>query len=171
MREKVKTLKHKADLRANMGDGSLAILHQSSIHLAIAYHLTFNVNAPAIDLLQVINAAQQCRLAGTAGSNNHYYLPAFYRKINAIQDRQVAKAFDDLLSTYHLDAICLLDTHLYCSPYRPLTRVPPPVREPKPNMRSAQLFFSARSYFDMRFGSKRFSILFCTKPHRVVRSR
>src|SRR6266436_8186020 len=121
MGEKVKTLKHKADLRANMGDGSLAILHQSSIHLAIAYHLTFNVNVPAIDLLQVVNAAQQRRLAGTAGSNNHYDLSTLHGKINAIQDCQMAKAFNDLLGAYHFISahffafIYLLYAHAYCS--------------------------------------------------------
>src|SRR6266436_7633642 len=112
MGEKVKTLKHKADLRANMGNGSLAILHQSSIHLAIAYHLTFNVNAPTIDLLQVINAAQQCRLAGTAWPNNHHNLPALHGKINTIQDRQMTKAFNDLLGAYHL-----ISAHFFVSIY------------------------------------------------------
>src|SRR5260221_1619016 len=121
MGEKVKTLKHKADLRANMGDGSLAILHQSSIFLAIAYHFTFNVNAPAIDLLQVVNAAQQRRLARTAWPNNHHNLPALHGKINTIQDCQMTKAFNDLLCTYHLISahffafIYLLYAHAYCS--------------------------------------------------------
>src|SRR5258708_12592327 len=96
MREQVKALKHKAHLGANTGDGGLAVLHQSSVHLAIAYHFTFNINAPAIDLLQVVNAAQQRRLARTAWPNNHHNLPALHGKINTIQDCQMTKAFNDL---------------------------------------------------------------------------
>src|SRR2546421_2439054 len=102
MWKQIKALKNKADLRAHTCNGSLFVFHKPSFHFAIANQLPININAPAIDLLQVIDAAQQRGFTGATRPDNHDYLLAFHRKINAIQYRQAPKTLDDLLGAYHL---------------------------------------------------------------------
>src|SRR6266568_1761276 len=108
MRKQVKALKNKTDLRAHTGNIGLMILNQSSIHLSIAYQLAINSDTAAIDLLQVIDTAQQRRFTRAAGADNHYDLPALHRKIDTVQDRQTTKALDNLLGAYHLAATIYL---------------------------------------------------------------
>src|SRR6266849_1409194 len=107
VRKQVKALKHKPYLSAYAGNVGLAVLNQPPVLLAIAHQLTFNIDAPIIDLLQVVDAAQQRRFTGAAWANNDHNLPTFYREINAVQDSEVAKAFDDLLGAYHLAAVAI----------------------------------------------------------------
>jgi hypothetical protein len=73
---------------------------------------------PIVDLLQVIDAAQQRGFTRATGADNHNDLPAFDREINAIQNGEVAEAFDDLLCSNHLPVatiILLLYTHSFFS--------------------------------------------------------
>src|SRR6266852_8293368 len=104
VRKQVKALKHKPYLSAYAGNVGLAVLNQPPVLLTIAKQLTFDIDAPIIDLLQVVDAAQQRRFTGAAWANNDQDLPTLYREINAVQDGEGAKAFDDLLSAYHLIA-------------------------------------------------------------------
>src|SRR6266852_4867629 len=86
VRKQVKALKHKPYLSAYAGNVGLAVLNQPPVLLAIA---------------------QQRRFTGAAWANNDHNLPTFYREINAVQDSEVAKAFDDLLGAYHLAAVAI----------------------------------------------------------------
>src|SRR5215831_14659592 len=103
--EQIKALKNKAYLGAHTGYACLVIFHQSAVLLAISYQLTFDINTPTINLLQVINAAQHRRFSGAARANNHHDLPTPYREVNTVQHRQAAKALNYILGTYHLTAI------------------------------------------------------------------
>src|SRR5260370_18048692 len=100
--KEVKPLKHEADLGTHMGNGRFFVLNHASVHFAIPNQLAVDINAPAIDLFEMVDAAQQRRLAGTARPDNHYHLPALDEQINAIQHRQMPKALDDLLGSHHL---------------------------------------------------------------------
>src|SRR5207253_10160822 len=110
MWEEVEALKHETNLRTDTGDVGLAVLDQSTIFLAVAHQFAFDINTPIVNLLQVIDAAQQRGFTRATGTDNHNDLPAFDREINAIQHGEVAEAFDDLLGSNHLPiaTICLL---------------------------------------------------------------
>src|SRR5258708_5625827 len=118
VRKQVKALKHEADLGTHMGNGRFFVLNHASVHFAIPNQLAVDINAPAIDLFEMVDAAQQRRLTGTAWPDNHHELPTLDSQVDAIQDRQMAKSLDDLLGSPHLDwlgSICLLHIHTCCS--------------------------------------------------------
>src|SRR5258707_13850532 len=92
--EKIKPLEHNANLRAHTRDISLAFLNQALASLAIAQQLAIDIDAPAVDLLQVIQTAQQGRLPRAARRNNHHHLPAFDRQSHANQHDLLTKAYD-----------------------------------------------------------------------------
>src|SRR5260370_9071779 len=64
----------------------------------------------------MINAAQECCFTGLARTDNDRDLPTVDGQVNAIQDRQMTKMFDDLFGPYHFDAICPLCNHLLFLP-------------------------------------------------------
>src|SRR5437588_2769980 len=100
MWEEVEALEDEADLGANTGNGGLAVLHQLSIDFAITDHFSFYVDVAAIDLLQVVDAAQHGGFAGAAGADNYNHLSTFDGEVNFIQDGQAAEALDDFFSTH-----------------------------------------------------------------------
>src|SRR5205814_52958 len=81
------------------------------IFLAISHQRTININAPTIDLLQVVDAAQQRRLTGPTRSDDDHHLPALHGKINAIQHGQSSKALDKFLRPHHLLTTSSCNTH------------------------------------------------------------
>src|ERR1700738_894742 len=87
VRKEVKALKNEADLGTHTGNGSFCVLHNPTVHLAISNQLAIDINAPAINLLQVIDATKQGGLAGAAWPDHYHHLPAFDGKIDAIENR------------------------------------------------------------------------------------
>src|SRR5260370_24894544 len=97
VRKEVKALKQEADLGTHMGNGRFFVLNHASVHFAIPNQLAVDINAPAIDLFEMVDAPQQRRLAGTAWPNNHHDLSTLHAKINTIPDRSMCKAIHYLL--------------------------------------------------------------------------
>src|SRR5260370_8934751 len=56
--KEVKALKHEADLGTHMGNGRFFVLNHASVHFAIPNQLAVDINAPAIDLFEMVDAAQ-----------------------------------------------------------------------------------------------------------------
>src|SRR2546423_7042038 len=101
MWEEVEALKHETNLRTDTGNVGLAVLDQSTIFLALAHQLAVDINTLIVNLLHVIDAAQQRGFTRATDANHHNDLPTFDRKINAIYNDEVAEAFDDLLASHH----------------------------------------------------------------------
>src|SRR5260370_35298674 len=87
VRKEVKALKQEADLGTHMGNGRFFVLNHASVHLAIPNQLAVDINAPAIDLFEMVDAAHQSRLARTVWPANHTNQPTIARQSSAIQQR------------------------------------------------------------------------------------
>src|SRR6266496_3588342 len=107
MRKEVEALEHKTDPRTDTGNVGLAVLNQLPTFLAVAHQITLNIDTSAIDLLQVIDTAQQGSFSRATGPDDYDDLTAIHGEINAIQNGEIAKAFDHLLRTYHLPTAIL----------------------------------------------------------------
>src|SRR5579884_3795204 len=115
--KKVKTLEDEADLRAHAGNIGLALLDNAPVDLTVAHQLPLHIDAPTIDFLKMVDAAQQGRFAGAAGADDDNNLPRLDGQVNAIENQQVAKTFDNLFGAHHVSAaittitVCLLYIH------------------------------------------------------------
>src|SRR6185437_11678306 len=79
MREEIEALEDHTDLGTDACDVALSILHQFAIRrLAIAYQLAIDIDAPAIDLFEMVDAAQERRLARATWPDNDYHLAALH---------------------------------------------------------------------------------------------
>jgi hypothetical protein len=59
----------------------------------------------------MVDATQQSCFTGAARADDYDDLAAFDREVDAIQDGELAKTFDDLVSAYHFDAAGFLIVH------------------------------------------------------------
>src|SRR6185437_2081527 len=77
MREEIEALEDHPNLGSNARDVALAILHQFAVRrLAIADQLAVDIDAPAIDLFEMVDAAQKCGLARSARPDYDDHLAA-----------------------------------------------------------------------------------------------
>src|SRR5579859_4701289 len=89
MWEEVEALEDHADLRAHAGDIALAILDNlPALLFAVAHQLPINQDAPALNLFQVVDAAQEGRLPRTAWADRS-------------EERRVGKECRSRWSPYH----------------------------------------------------------------------
>ena len=63
MREEVEALEHEADVATLLGNGRFLVLDELAVVLAIADQLAVDLHHAAVDLLEMVDAAQERRLA------------------------------------------------------------------------------------------------------------
>src|SRR5579884_2738732 len=85
-----------------MRDVLLAILDDTPLDNAVADELAVHVDTAIVDLLQVVDAAQERGLAGAARADNHHHLSPADSEIDAVQDNEIAETLDDPLGAHHL---------------------------------------------------------------------
>ncbi len=71
MGEQIEALKDHADLGTLACDIPVAIFRQATVAIVITDHVAVDVDMTAVDLLQMIDAAQESALAGTGRADNH----------------------------------------------------------------------------------------------------
>ncbi len=74
MREKVEALKDHPDFGALPGDVLFVIFDQLPIALEITDHVAVDVDVPAVDLFQVVDAAQEGAFARARRPNDDHHL-------------------------------------------------------------------------------------------------
>ena len=96
VREQVEALKDEADFCTNASDIGLAILYQTAFDLTVTDEFVINVDAPTVDLFEVIDTTQERRFTGTAGADDDDGLSTLDGEVNAIQDGEVLKVMRQL---------------------------------------------------------------------------
>jgi len=91
VREQVEALEDHADLRALARHLGLAQLVQLVSRLPVAHQLAVHVEPARVDLLEVVDAAQEGRLAGARGAEHAHHLAGVDLERDALQDLQQAE--------------------------------------------------------------------------------
>src|SRR5205823_3599695 len=97
----VEVLEHHPDLRPLARNLALVQLVQLVTGLAVADQLAVDRQAPGIDLLEVVDAAQESGLAGTGRAEHAHHLAAAHAKRDSLQDLQAAEALVDAFGEDH----------------------------------------------------------------------
>ena len=92
VREEVEALEDHADRGPLARDLGLAVLDEAAVLLAVADELAVDVDAPGLEGLEVVDAAQQGRLAGAAGAEEDDDFAAGDVDRDAAQDLGAAEA-------------------------------------------------------------------------------
>src|SRR5579875_1698129 len=100
--KEVEPLEDHANLGAHTGDVAFTILHQPSVWLlTIAHQLAINVNASAVDLFQVVEAAQEGCLTRAAWPDNRHHLTLAHLHTHPAQHRIAVKRLLHVLRIHH----------------------------------------------------------------------
>ena len=70
MRKEIEALKHKADLGAFLGELPVTQMNELAVDLLLADQLIVDVDVTRGRLFQIVDAAQQCRLARAARADD-----------------------------------------------------------------------------------------------------
>ena len=92
MREQVELLEDHADLLALAGNVALVQLVELAVGLAVADQLTVDRQAAGVDLLKVVDAAQEGRLARAGRTEQAHHLAAVDGEVDALQHLVAAEA-------------------------------------------------------------------------------
>src|SRR5690349_16488098 len=106
MREEVEALEDHADLGADARNALLAILHDLAVgRLAVANQLTVYVELALVDLLEVVDAAQEGRLAGAARPDHDDDLALAHAHADAAQHLIVVERLMHVARVHHWQAV------------------------------------------------------------------
>ena len=97
VREQVEALEHHADVLALEGDFLLPQLVQLVATLPVPDEHAVDVQPPGVDLLEVVDAAQQRRLARAGRPDQAEHLALLHLEVDAVEHPQAAEALADLL--------------------------------------------------------------------------
>ncbi len=171
VREEVEALEDHSDLLALAGDVLLAILDEPAIDLLVADQVAVHANPPAVDLLEVVDASQERRLAGARRTDHADHFTATDRQRGASEHVQAPE------SLLHID--CLHDDLGGCD-----GRAPDGIeqiaggwgRRPNHDTRAGDRTLNSRAISPGPESTasplpNRRSIQPCTIPQRVVSSR
>src|SRR5260370_1237059 len=100
MREQIEALKDHADLGPLSGNFLFPQLIELSGGLAIPDELPVDVQLAAVDLLQMVDAAKEGRLAGTGRADDAHDLAGVDLKINSLEYLKGSEALRDGLGTH-----------------------------------------------------------------------
>src|SRR5690606_16088002 len=89
----VEMLEHHADLAALPGRFPRMQLVELVALLAVADQLAVDVEPPGIDLLEMIDTAQECRLARTRRTDQAQHLAALHLERDSLEHLQRAEGF------------------------------------------------------------------------------
>src|SRR5690349_10489258 len=92
MREEIEALEDEADLAALLGELAVAQVHGSAIDQLLADQHAIDIDPSGAWFFQVVDAAQQRRLAGTARSQDRDFLAAGDVEVDAAQNLELAEA-------------------------------------------------------------------------------
>ena len=101
MREQVEALEDHADVRALTADVPGLHLVENVALLTIAHQLAGDPEPAGVDLLQVVDAAQQRRLATTRRAEQHVGLLWHDLQVDALEHVELAESLPDLLRPDH----------------------------------------------------------------------
>src|SRR5262249_6835624 len=98
VRKEIEALKDHADLRPLPGDPGLALLGHPPVLFPIAHQLPVDLDPAGVDLLEVVEAADEGRLAGARRADHADGLPAAHLERDALQHLEPPKALADIAS-------------------------------------------------------------------------
>ena len=101
VREQVEMLEDHPDLRALARDFAFAQFVESVADLAVADELAVDGQATGVDLLEVVDAAQERRLARSRGPEQAHHLTLAHLQRDALQDLEAAEALVYALGVDH----------------------------------------------------------------------
>src|SRR5581483_6862723 len=101
VREEVEALEHHADLRPAAADLALAQLVELVAVLAVADQLTVDVEAPRVDLLEVVDAAQEGRLARPRRPQQAHHLARLHLQRDAAEHLDAPERLVDVVGHNH----------------------------------------------------------------------
>ena len=101
MREQVEALEDHADLLALPRDVGFLVLDQLPVHLAVADQVAIDEDPAALDLLEVVDAANERRLAGARRTEDDDDLLALDLKADVLEDVELAEPLVDMLGVHH----------------------------------------------------------------------
>jgi hypothetical protein len=101
VREEVETLEDHADVPALQGDFAVLELVELVALLPVADQLAVDVEPAGVDLLQVVDAPQERRLAGAGGADEAEDLALLDLEVDALEDLDVAEGLVDALGLHH----------------------------------------------------------------------
>src|SRR5581483_10712872 len=95
MREQVEALEHHANLAALARDVALGVLDELAVALAIADQMAVHQDATLLDLLQMVDAADEGGLAGARRADDHHHLALFHLQRDVLENLVLAEPFAD----------------------------------------------------------------------------
>ncbi len=96
MREEVEALEDDADLGALPRDALLRVLDELAVALAVADQVAVHLDPAGVDLLEVVDAAQEGRLPGAGRADHADDLAAAHLEVDALQHLEPAEALVDV---------------------------------------------------------------------------
>ena len=100
MREEVEALEDHADLGALFGHGPIRLFLEPAIpHLSVADQVTVDLDPATVDLLEVVEAAQEGGLAAARRPHDHHHLSPLDGEADSLQDLDVVVALVHVGST------------------------------------------------------------------------
>ena len=101
VREQVEVLEHHADVAALLGGVTGRHLVQLVAPLAVADQIAVDIQPARIDLLEMVDAAQERRLARARRADHAQHLALADLQRDALEHLQGAEALADLLGLHH----------------------------------------------------------------------
>src|SRR5581483_5680252 len=101
VREEVEALEDHADLRPLAGDALLRVLDELPLLLPVADEVAVHRDPAAVDLLQVVDAADERRLAGAGRADDADRLPLLDVERDAFQHLEPPEALVHVLGPHH----------------------------------------------------------------------
>src|SRR5690242_7605699 len=92
VREEVEPLEHHPDLRALAGDARFRVLDELPVPLPVSDQVVVHRDRPGVDLLQVVDAADERRLAGAGCADDADGFALRHGERNALQHLEPAEA-------------------------------------------------------------------------------
>src|SRR5262249_14304716 len=97
VRKEVEALEDHADLRPLLGNRTLAVLDQPAVFLPVADQAAVDLDPPGVNLLEVVDAAEERRLPGAGRADQAYRLALTDLECEAVQDSEPPEALVDVL--------------------------------------------------------------------------
>jgi hypothetical protein len=90
--EQVEALEDHADLRPSPCDRAFAVLNQLAVALSVADQVAVDLDPPGVDLLEVVHAADEGRLAGPRGPDQAHGLAPLQLERDALEHLEPTEA-------------------------------------------------------------------------------
>src|SRR5206468_11629426 len=100
VREQIETLEDHADLGPLAGDVALGVLDELAVAFPVADQVAVHLDATGIDLLEMVDAANEGRLPGSRRADDADDLARLDVERDALQHLQPAEALDDVLRAH-----------------------------------------------------------------------